>query len=51
MNKLMKYGIATALTFSTFFGASLATNSNENAHAASIYSSCKAFNAKYPLMV
>ncbi|MGG0657866.1 excalibur calcium-binding domain-containing protein [Rummeliibacillus pycnus] len=49
MNKLVKYGIAIALTFTTFFGASLASNNNdENAHAASIYSSCKAFNSKYP---
>ncbi|WP_397537853.1 excalibur calcium-binding domain-containing protein [Rummeliibacillus pycnus] len=49
MNKIVKYSIATALTFTTILGASIVTNNNDdNAQAASIYSSCKTFNAKYP---
>lgn len=47
LKKIIKLGIATTFAAATFFGTSTA-KVDENAHAASIYSSCKAFNKKYP---
>lgn len=48
MKRIVKLGMVTLLASSTFFGSSLISNNNDNVQAASIYSSCKAFNNKYP---
>lgn len=48
MKRIVKLGMVILIASSTFFGSSLISNNNDNVKAANIYSSCKAFNNKYP---
>ncbi len=48
MKRIVKLGMVTLLASSTFLGSSLISNDKDNVQASNIYSSCKAFNNKYP---
>lgn len=48
MKKSVKVSLSALLFSATIFGTTLTTTSSNEVEAASVYSSCKSFNKKYP---